>query len=227
MCGTYFCGRKDYKMCSKECRSKSRRLAQLGKPLSEEHRKALRVPHPGAGIYKRTPEMRTGRVSPSLKVREHMSLMRKGKKFSLETKKRMSESGKKKIFTEKHRKKLGEASKLAWNNPNRKRMDKINDRLSHLLRTRLNHAIKGNYRNGSAIRDMGCRIEELKQYLQSKFKEGMTWENRGLWGWHIDHIKPISSFNLSNREELLKAVHYTNLQPLWRQENLRKNKYYV
>ena len=54
----------------------------------------------------------------------------------------------------------------------------------------------------------------------------MSWKNHGLNGWHIDHIKPVSKYNLLDPEEQKKCFHYTNLQPLWAIENIRKsNKY--
>ena len=70
----------------------------------------------------------------------------------------------------------------------------------------------------------GCSLNELKNHLHKKFKEGMTWENYGEW--HIDHIKPASSFDLTKLEEQKKAFHYTNLQPLWADENLKKGDKY-
>lgn len=88
------------------------------------------------------------------------------------------------------------------------------------LRTRLRLAIKNNQKVGSAIKDLGCTVEELKIYLESKFSEGMSWENHGEW--HIDHIKPLSSFNLTDRKELLKAVNWSNLQPMWAFDNVMK-----
>lgn len=101
----------------------------------------------------------------------------------------------------------------------------INFKIKSNLRAHLRTALKRNYKAGSAVRDLGCSIPKLKLYLESKFKLGMNWENYGLYGWHIDHIIPLVSFNLSNRVEFLKACHYTNLQPLWAEENLKKNKY--
>ncbi len=102
----------------------------------------------------------------------------------------------------------------------------INYRLARILRSRLNKAVHNNQKIGSAISDLGCSIEFLKQHLESKFyinaetNEMMTWENYGEW--HIDHIIPLISFKLENRDEFLKACHYTNLQPLWAKENLSK-----
>ena len=65
---------------------------------------------------------------------------------------------------------------------------------------------------------------KLKTHLESQFKPGMTWDNHGRSGWHIDHIKPLSAFNLADREEFLIAVNFSNLQPLWAIENLKKHK---
>lgn len=63
---------------------------------------------------------------------------------------------------------------------------------------------------------------ELKQHLEKLFQPGMTWENWSRDGWHIDHIVPLSSFDLTDREQFLKACHFSNLQPLWAKENLSK-----
>jgi hypothetical protein len=96
----------------------------------------------------------------------------------------------------------------------------LNFRIAERLRGRLNKAIKQKSKKGSAIKDLGCSIEEFKKYIESKFQEGMSWEN---WGkWHLDHIIPLSKVNLSNRKQLLKVLIYTNYQPLWKEENLSK-----
>lgn len=98
-----------------------------------------------------------------------------------------------------------------------------NFKLAGNLRTRLLRSISTESKAGSAVRDLGCSIAELKLYLESKFQAGMTWENHGRKGWHIDHVIPLSKFNLSNREDLLKACHYSNLQPMWAIDNIRKS----
>ena len=101
-----------------------------------------------------------------------------------------------------------------------------NYRLKRLLRDRFRKALKNNYKNGSAVKDLGCSIEEFKIYLESKFINGMSWDGIFSGSIHIDHIRPLASFNLVNREELQTALHYTNLQPLWSKDNLKKGAKY-
>ena len=74
----------------------------------------------------------------------------------------------------------------------------------------------------SHIKELGCSIEELKLYLEKQFQIGMTWENWNNTGWHIDHIKPLSKFNLTDINQIKEACHYTNLQPLWAKDNILK-----
>jgi hypothetical protein len=104
-----------------------------------------------------------------------------------------------------------------------RRKTDIQFKLQATLRSRLHSAVKDNRKKGSAVKDLGCTIEQLKQYLESKFQPGMSWDNHTVDGWHIDHIKPLSSFDLSDRKQLLEACHYTNLQPLWAKDNLTKS----
>ena len=97
----------------------------------------------------------------------------------------------------------------------------INYKLSELLRNRVRTAIKSYKRPGSAVKDLGCTVQELKEHLELQFKPGMTWDNHGQW--HIDHIKPLSIFDLSDPEQFMEACHYSNLQPLWARDNLSKS----
>jgi hypothetical protein len=101
--------------------------------------------------------------------------------------------------------------------------DNVLLKVANNIRVRLRRALKNSQKIGSAIEDLGCSVEELRLYLESMFDLDMTWDNYGLYGWHIDHIKPLSSFDLTNKEEFLKACHYTNLQPLWAEDNLKKS----
>jgi hypothetical protein len=105
----------------------------------------------------------------------------------------------------------------------------IQYKISLNLRRRIIKLVRRNQKAGSAVKDLGCSTEELKVYLENKFYchpktgEPMTWDNWTIDGWHIDHIIPLSSFDLTNKEQFLKACHYTNLQPLWAEENLEKS----
>lgn len=111
--------------------------------------------------------------------------------------------------------------KMARDRHRRRYKNDLLFKIKHCLRSRFNYIIKNNSKKGSAIRDLGCSINFFKKYIESKFTKGMTWDNHGKW--HLDHIIPLSYFNLRNRVEFLKAVHYTNIQPLWAIDNFKKS----
>jgi len=93
------------------------------------------------------------------------------------------------------------------------------------LRGRLYKALKGFSKSKKTLDLVGCSIEELKQHLESQFTKGMSWDNYGFYGWHIDHIKPCALFDLSDPKQQELCFNYINLQPLWAEDNLKKSKY--
>ena len=107
-----------------------------------------------------------------------------------------------------------------------KRIESINFRLSQAIRGRIRSAIKSRKCCKTSRWEtlLSCSIAHARQYLESQFLPGMTWENHGLDGWHIDHIKPCASFDLTDPEQQKACFHYTNLQPLWATDNLSKGK---
>jgi hypothetical protein len=97
------------------------------------------------------------------------------------------------------------------------------------MRARILMALKfpGGKKAAETMELLGCTIPELEKHLESKFKPGMTWANRGRFGWHVDHVRPISSFDLFDPEQQKICFHYTNLQPLWWRENISKGAKYA
>lgn len=75
-------------------------------------------------------------------------------------------------------------------------------------------------KKNSMLKILGCTASELKKYLENKFKQGMNWDNYGS-DWHVDHIIPYDT--AKSVEEVEKLTHYSNLQPLWGKENLKKS----
>ena len=103
-----------------------------------------------------------------------------------------------------------------------KRRNDVGFRMKHNLCRRIHHSIKDGYKSAKTLELLGCSIEELKIHLQSQFKEGMSWDNYGIHGWHIDHIRPCALFDLTDPEEQKKCFNYSNLQPLWASDNCSK-----
>lgn len=89
-------------------------------------------------------------------------------------------------------------------------------------RSRIRYALKNNKKIASTESLLGGSADTARRHLESLFKDGMSWENYGEW--HIDHIIPFAAIDVTDPEEFRKVCHYTNLQPLWKLENLRKGR---
>ncbi|WP_217597848.1 hypothetical protein [Cohnella sp. GbtcB17] len=92
--------------------------------------------------------------------------------------------------------------------------------LTKRLRCRIWYALNGAKKQKSTIELLGCSPEQARKHIENLFKFGMSWENYG--DWHIDHIRPCSSFDLTDPDQQKQCFHFTNLQPLWSAENLSK-----
>jgi hypothetical protein len=92
------------------------------------------------------------------------------------------------------------------------------------LRCRIRRAIK--VQSGVKARKsrslLGCSIQHARRHIEAQFEPGMTWENFGRNGWHLDHVIPCSAFDLRNPMHQRRCFHYSNLKPMWQRENIRK-----
>lgn len=97
-------------------------------------------------------------------------------------------------------------------------------RIRNRLRCSIHAALRKASKGGSAVRNLGCSIDEFKSYIEQQFQDGMTWDNWGLGPgkWHMDHVIPLSSFDLSDPDNFSKACHFTNIRPMWGMDNIRK-----
>lgn len=98
----------------------------------------------------------------------------------------------------------------------------LRERITGNLRKRIRDVLKGETKSGRSMSLIGCTGEELKLHLEAQFLPLMDWSNYGPKGWHIDHIRPCASFDLSDPAQQKECFHYTNLQPLWSEENTSK-----
>ena len=98
-------------------------------------------------------------------------------------------------------------------------------KLTGNMRNRLNNFLKSTNikKTNKTFQEVGCTPEFLKKHLEKQFKPGMTWKNHTRDGWHIDHRISLDSAKSREDLERLGVAHYTNLQPLWSKENIRKS----
>jgi hypothetical protein len=121
--------------------------------------------------------------------------------------------------------KEGNKDRINFTNNKRAKHRKKTDvifKLKCSLRTKLSTFLKKNHfkKTQRTMDVLGCSVDDLKLKLEYKFKPGMNWENYGKFGWHIDHIRPLSL--AKTEQEIEKLFHHTNLQPLWWDENIKK-----
>jgi hypothetical protein len=100
--------------------------------------------------------------------------------------------------------------------------------MTNKLRCRIYNAFKsaGLTKNKRTEDLIGCTISEARKYIETLWLPGMSWDNHTKKGWHIDHIRPCASFDLTDPEQQKICFHYTNLQPLWWNNNISKNSNY-
>jgi hypothetical protein len=127
-----------------------------------------------------------------------------------------------KIWHDKKERTKSYYQKYYHNDINKKIRMIYRNRLKKVLKTQLTRK-KGKYKSVAKTEELlGCTLEFFVQYIESQFTPEMTWENHGHTTWHIDHIIPISTFDLTDEEQLKKACHYTNMRPLKASENFQK-----
>jgi hypothetical protein len=97
-----------------------------------------------------------------------------------------------------------------------------NYRMRANLRRRIASALSGVAKTAHTLSLLGCSIDELRTHIQRQFEPGMSWDNYGYWGWHIDHITPCCRFDLTDPEQQKQCFHYSNLRPLWRKDNVSR-----
>ena len=94
-------------------------------------------------------------------------------------------------------------------------------RIAVNLRRRLRKAVLGRAKSAQTLDLLGCTVDHLLGHLAAQFQPGMNWDNYGEW--HIDHVRPCASFDLTDLEQQRQCFHYSNLQPLWAADNLAKS----
>ena len=190
--------------CCRKCRSSAYKEYYIKNKIKRlKYNREYRLNNIGA-IRKREKEYEEMRRESKKKYR---------KEYYAKNKEKLA--AKKKEYAKNNKDKLAEAQR-------RYRKD-IKNRIASNIRCRMYYTIKAKRtkKRWSCIKELGCTVEELVMYFEGKFHDGMSWENYGTM-WHIDHIRPLSWFDLSNTIEFKIACHYTNLQPMLASDNWSK-----
>lgn len=192
------------------------------------HRRKIQKVNKKIKLRKKTHKERLKEILRDIYEINYPSQLQQNKKTQKEIK---EERKKRQEYYYKNREKILKKQKdLRLKEENNIKFIKNKKRLVKSLRSRVYLALRDNIKSKITMQLIGCSIDELRKHIELQFKDGMDWKNhgagfngRGMKEWHIDHIIPCASFDLSKPEEQQKCFHYSNLQPLWATENLQKN----
>ena len=179
--------------------------------------------------YQKTDEYRKRQAEYTRKP----DVMARAKQWRQENKKQMAE--KRKQWRQENKEIIAERNKK-WVENNKEHVSQYGKRykrtrravdpafrIEHSLRSRMRAALNGRCKADTTKALLGCTYEEACAHIEAQFTEGMSWDKMGIHGIHIDHIRPCASFDLTDPEQQRECFHYTNLQPLWAKDNLRKS----
>jgi hypothetical protein len=199
--------------CSSKCREKKKNIKIQNDPVLKQAKYLIKKKWVSRNKEKIKIYKKNFNEKLKLDPVKHQKQLEAVRKWKLENKQRALEQNRKsrkKMFSKwKKQKKLIDPSY----------------HISETIRSYLSRSIKGKILKKKKTEEIvGISFNKLVAYLESKFEPGMSMSNYGKW--HIDHIKPVTKFDLTKPGELEKCFHYTNLQPMWARDNIIKsNKY--
>jgi len=138
---------------------------------------------------------------------------------------KMNNLSKIRAYARKHNKECKD-DRNAWKR--NKRQTDLNYKITCNLRCRLWFALNAQSASKSnrTLDLLGCSVDFLLKHIESQFRPGMSWDNYGYYGWHLDHIKPCVCFDLTDPKQQKECFSWKNIRPLWWKDNLEKNSYY-
>lgn len=205
------------KECQKQ-KNKEFRSTEEGKKYNSKYQKEYRKKNPEK-VKNRYTNYRKNHPEKAKQYRERKKEDHKeyAKNYRLKNKEKLSEKAKE--YNRINKGKRREQNRIYQK---KRRSENTLIKLMTNIRARVFEYLKYKKisKRNTTLNIVGCSRQELKVHLEKQFKHGMTWENHNFYGWHIDHIIPLSS--AKDEEELYKLFYYTNLQPLWAEENYKK-----
>ena len=217
---------KPYKMCL-DCSAKKKLYSKKYREANREKIAVRGKQYKKANRDKRAVYDKKYRDANREKIAARQKQYMKANRESLAVKqKHYRKANRKKISARQKQYVKANHEKLAAQHKEYQRNRRATDpvfRLTVNLRNRVRGAIANGTKSAATLTLLGCSAEYFRGHIEKQFTEDMTWENYGKGGWHIDHIRPCASFDLTDPEQQRICFSYINCQPMWETENIQKS----